>query len=206
MSGKKIASTAAIIILYVTIIYFALFMIFTGRALYLSGNFISEYAVGFGAFAVLMMIHIIIKCVGFFGKGKENSEERGAFDIVMIIASCIILVLAVLGLIRQIGKAYNERIDLPDGNIILLNEKVSSGNETTSVDVYRISGIIARKFGGIYDENVLSDNFLEESDWDYIYDEDEKLLTLFCLFDDEDSIFYDEELGIGIWEESYILE
>ena len=206
MNGKKIASTAAVIVLYVLLIGAAMFMILTGKALYLSGKFISEYALGFGVFAVLILVHIIIKCAGFFGKNKENSEERGVFDIVIIIVSCVILVLAVLGFIRQVGKANNERIDLPDGNTVLLNEKVSAANKTVAVDFYRISGIIAQRIGGIYDEDVLSDNFLEESPWSYIYDDEEKFLIIFCLIYDENSVLYDEELGLGVWEETYILE
>ena len=216
MNVKKFASTAAVIVLYVLIIGFAMFMILTGRALYLSGKFISEYALGFGVFAVLILVQLIIKCVGFFGKNKEDSGERGVFDIVMIVVSCIILVLAVLGFIRQTGKSENERIDLPDGNTVLLTEKTSSANETVSVDVYKISGIIAVKIGGIYDEDILMDNFLRESRWGYTYDEDEKLLTIGRWFYDEDIVLFDEEddeddeyneeYDMTMWEEYFILE
>ena len=219
MKGKKIASTSAIVILYVLLIGCAMFMILTGRALYLSGRFISEYAFAFGVFAVLILVHIIMKCVGFFGKGREDSDERGAFDIVIIIVSCILLVFAVLGLVRQIGKAYNERIDLPDGNIVLLNEKASRTNETISVDVYKVSGIIALKIGGIYYENILTDDLSAKSpwgSWGYTYDEDEKLLTIGRWFYDEDIVFFDEEdeddgeyneeYDMTIWEEYFILE
>lgn len=218
MNGKKIASTAAVIVLYVLIIGFAMFMILTGRALYLSGRFISEYALGFGVFAVLILVHIIIKCAGFFGKGRNDSEDRSLFDIGIIIVSCIILVFAVLGLVRQMGKSQNERIDLPDGNVVLLSERVSTANKTVSVDIYRISGIIAWKIGGIYDEDILTDNFLRESRWGYTYDEDEKLLTIGRWFYDEDIVFFDEEdeedddgeyneeYDMTIWEEYFILE
>lgn len=206
MNGKKIASTAAVIVLYVLLIGAAMVMILTGRALYLSGLFLSEYAIGFGVFAVLILGHIIIKCAGFFGKNKENSEERGVFDIVIIAVSCIILVLAVLGFIGQVRNSESESIDLPDGNRVLLSEKVSMRNELVSVDVYKVSGIIAEKIGGIYDRDVLTDNFLSESQWGYTYDEEEKLLTVACRFYDENSIFYDEEEGAGLWEDYFLLE
>lgn len=205
MKGKKIALTAVVIVLYVLLIGVAMLMILTGKALYLSGRFVSEYALGFGFFAVLILVHIIIKCVGFFGKGGDDAEERGAFDIVILIISVVMLVLAVLGFIGQVGKAENERLDLPDGNTVLLNEKVSAANETVAVDVYKINGIIAQKIGEISDEDILMDNFLEESGWDHAYDEDEKILTIYCLllFEDEEA---EEGYSLGIWEESFALE
>ena len=206
MNSKKSVLTAVVICLYVLIIGCTMFMIITGRTLYLSGYFMSEFALGFAVFSVLILANIIIRCIGFFRKGK-NSEERGAFDIVTIIVSCVILVFAVMGFVRQAGSSVSSaEIKFPDGNSVLLNEKVSSGNGMTSLDVYKADGIIAKKIGGIYGEDILSDNFIEGSGWDFTYDEEEKLFTIICYYDDEDSIFFDEEYGIGIWEEYFILE
>lgn len=174
---KRIIGTV-IFILITAVMLILLFLpdILEGTTLYLFDNFISESI-------FLALLYLLVFAVESVLHIKFFKEYSIAKKIIYTLLSCVIAA----GLVHITANTVNgfsakEEINLSDGNNIVLYEKKSRSE--TSITVYMVKGIIAKKIGYCYESYYCDECCLKENKWDHTYNEADKKLTLILRYDE----------------------
>lgn len=201
MKRTILESVIFILIVAVGLILCFLPDIFEGTALYLFGNFIAEPI----SFDLLVLPVFLFEVFLHIKSFKEYTVFK---KISYSLLSCCAAVLLIYSAVNTVKNFLaEEEINLPDGNKIVLYEQKSilavpgERERGTTIKVYKVSGIIAKRIDTCFESRYCNDYCLKENKWDYTYDETNKTFTL--------SLSYDspaDEDDTGFWKQEFILD
>ncbi|MDE5991733.1 MAG: hypothetical protein K2G87_01645, partial [Oscillospiraceae bacterium] len=163
-------------VIAVMLILYSLPNVLEDTTLYIFGNFIAE-GIFHGSLFLLLLLPCLFLHIKFF---KEYYIVK---KIIYPLLLCVAAVISVYDIADTVNDfSAKEEINLTDGSkIVLYEEKSSSG---TTIDVYKVKGIIAKNIGYCWESIYCSDYCLKENKWDYTYNEADKKLTLILKYDE----------------------
>lgn len=163
-------------VVVVFLIWWSFPNILSGKTLYLFSNFIAE-----GIFRGLCFL--LIALLSLFLNIKYVKEYRLGRKIICSLLFIVMALYSVYDIADTVSSfSAKEEINLPDGNNIVLYEKKSRSE--TSITVYMVKGIIAKKIGYCYESYYCDECCLKENKWDHTYNEADKKLTLILRYDE----------------------
>ncbi len=163
-------------VVVVFLIWWSFPNILSGKTLYLFSNFIAE-----GIFRGLCFL--LMALLSLFLNIKYVKEYRLGRKIICSLLFIVMALYSVYDIADTVSSfSAKEEINLPDGNNIVLYEKKSRSE--TSITVYMVKGIIAKKIGYCYESYYCDECCLKENKWDHTYNEADKKLTLILRYDE----------------------
>lgn len=170
----EVLAIAAVIA--VMLILYSLPNILEDTTLYIFGNFIAEYIFHDFIYLALFLIYLFFYI-------KYFKKMHIARKIIYALLYCGGIVLSVYNIADTLNSFLaKEEINLTDGSKIVLYEKKSSSG--TTIDVYKVKGIIAKNIGYCWEDLYCNEYCLKENKWDYTYNEADKKLTLILKYDE----------------------
>ena len=177
ISFGDILFAAGMVIVFAAFAFYA-FMQGTDRSLYLFGKVFDCYTVSFIAIFFMDLIYIFV--------AKSRKKEDGSvklFPVIVLTADLILIgALIIAGFVRGAKNCrVSEKITLEDGRTVYLTETDQYNKQTdiakAYISVYQIKGITAKPLGEI-DETFFLNSCLEDDEYAYTYDPDEKTFEL----------------------------